>query len=85
MSDYDNAIVAKKENEDRIAWRKLLVPTVGSAAFFATMLVNIINTYNKHGWPKNAFRKSDYLLMSIPIIVIFSAVEEEINGNGKGK
>ena len=30
MSDYDNAIVAKKENEDRIAWRKLLVPAVGS-------------------------------------------------------
>ena len=83
MSDNDNAIVNKLENDDRIAWRKLLVPTVGSAAFFASMLVSIINTYANHGWPKNAFKTSDYLLMSIPIIVIVSAVNEEIYGDAK--
>ena len=58
MSDNDNAIVNKLENDGRIAWRKLLVPTVGSAAFFASMLVSIINTYANHGWPKNAFKTS---------------------------
>jgi hypothetical protein len=83
MSNTDNAIINKKENDDRIAWRKLLVPAVGSAAFFASMLVSIINTYSKHGWPKNAFKTSDYLLMSIPAIVIISAINEEIYGDAK--
>ncbi|MBT7376616.1 MAG: hypothetical protein HN820_00510 [Candidatus Marinimicrobia bacterium] len=81
MADSNNAIVIKKENEGRLAWRKLLVPVVGSAAFFASMLVSIIGTYNTHGWPKNAFKPSDYLLMSIPLIVIISAVTEEVNGD----
>jgi hypothetical protein len=83
MANSTNAIVVKKETEGRIAWRKLLVPAVGSAAFFASMVVSLIGTYNTHGWPKNAFKTSDYILMSIPLIVIVSAVTEEVNGDTK--
>ena len=66
-----------------ISWVSLVGVAVGSAAFFASMLVSIINTYSKHGWPKNAFKTSDYLLMSIPGIVIVSALNEEIYGDAK--
>jgi hypothetical protein len=76
-----NDNISKKDNEGRNAWRKLLIPAVGSGAFFASMLVSIINTYHIHGFPKNAFRLTDYLLMSIPIVVIAVALSEEINGH----
>ena len=71
MSDNDNAIVNKLENDGRIAWRKLLVPTVGSAAFFASMLVSIINTYANHGWPKNAFKTSGLFNVIVPMRSFF--------------
>ena len=73
--------ISKKDNEGRTAWRKLLIPAVGSGAFFASMLVSIINTYHIHGFPKNAFKPTDYLLMSIPIVVITVALSEELNGH----
>jgi len=76
-----NGNISKKDNKDRDAWRKLLIPAVGSGAFFASMLVSIINTYHTHGFPKNAFRITDYLLMSIPIVVMMVALSEEINGH----
>jgi len=78
MSNDD---VSKEENDGRAAWRKLLVPAVGSAAFFASMLVSIINTYHIHGFPKNAFKPTDYLLMSIPAVVIIVALTDELNGH----
>ena len=76
MSNYS------AEDKARNAWRAMLVPAVGSIAFFATLVVNVIRNYKKHGWPSNAFKKSDYILMAIPFAVIGLAVFEEVeNGD----
>lgn len=71
-----------EENTSRNAWRAMLVPAVGSAAFFAAALVNVIRTHKEHGWPMNAFKRSDYLLMTIPFMIVGLALTEEIQ-NGK--
>ena len=68
------------EKKGRKAWRDLLITTVGSGAFFAAALGNVIKTYRKHGWPENAFKTSDYILMTIPFIVVGIALHEEMNG-----
>ena len=67
-----------KEEEERKAWRAMLIPAVGSAAFFASMLVNMVKTHKEHGWPKKAFKKSDYLLMIVPFAILGLALHEEI-------
>lgn len=54
----------------RQAWRGLLVPAVGSAAFFASAVVGFIRTYRKYGFPKDAFKPFDYALMSIPFVIV---------------
>ena len=74
-----------EEKAGRDAWRSMLVPAVGSIAFFATLVVNVIRNYKKHGWPSNAFKRSDYILMAIPFAVIGLAVFEEVeNGDTEG-
>jgi len=70
---------SKEEMEGRKAWRALLVPAVGSAAFFSSMMVNMITTHNKYGWPHKAFKSTDYLLMTIPFVVIGLAIGEVVN------
>jgi hypothetical protein len=54
----------------RHAWRSLLVPAVGSSAFFASTVVGFIRTYRKYGFPQDAFKSFDYALMSIPFAII---------------
>jgi hypothetical protein len=54
----------------RSAWRSLLVPAVGSAAFFASTVIGFIRTYRKYGFPQDAFKPFDYALMSIPFAII---------------
>ena len=54
----------------RQAWRGLLVPAVGSAAFFASAVVGFIRTHRKYGFPKDAFKPFDYALMSIPFVIV---------------
>jgi len=72
-----------EEITSRNAWRAMLIPAVGSAAFFASMLVNVLKTHKEHGWPKRAFKKSDYLLMAIPFAIIGLAIGEELNKEDK--
>ena len=50
--------LSAEEITSRKAWRSMLVPAVGSAAFFASMVVNVMKTHKEHGWPKRAFRKN---------------------------
>lgn len=73
----------------RQAWRRLLVPAVGSAAFFASAVVGFIKTYKKYGFPKDAFKPFDYGLMSIPFVIIGMAflyqAEEEAIANGEAE
>ena len=70
----------------RHAWRSLLVPAVGSAAFFASAVVGFIRTYRKYGFPKDAFQPFDYALMSIPFVIVGMAflyqAEEAAMENG---
>ncbi|MHA1285958.1 MAG: hypothetical protein ACTSPB_01020 [Candidatus Thorarchaeota archaeon] len=54
----------------RHAWRSLLVPAVGSAAFFASTVVGFIRTYRKYGFPQDAFKSFDYALMGIPFAIV---------------
>jgi len=71
-----------QEEVGRTAWRGLLVPLVGSAAFFSSSLAGVIKTYQKYGWPKNAFKTSDYFLLSLPFFIIPLAIHETVK-NGK--
>lgn len=75
-------VCSAEDIKARKAWRGLLVPAVGSAAFFAATLINVINLHKNHGWPKDAFKKTDYVLMAIPFIIIALAIGEEVNGEG---
>ena len=72
---------SEAEMKARKAWRDLLIPAVGSAAFFASMVVNVLKTNSKYGWPKKAFKPTDYVLMSIPFVILALAIGEEVNGD----
>lgn len=69
----------------RQAWRSLLIPAVGSAAFFGTTLANAIRTYRKEGWPEGAFSTTDYILMALPVVMFVVAVREGTNGPTKAE
>jgi hypothetical protein len=81
---------AKKEEANQVAarqaWRGLLVPAVGSAAFFASAVVGFIRTYRKYGFPHDAFKTFDYVLMGIPFAIVgmafFYQAEEASMENG---
>ena len=72
----------------RKAWRNMLIPAVGSAAFFSSMLVNVMRTYARYGFPTHAFNFTDKVLIAIPVVITgialyegFQKIEEEQNGN----
>jgi len=62
----------------RKAWRGMLIPAVGSAAFFTSTLLGITRTYRQYGWPSDAFGWTDYALMSIPFVILALGLTEEI-------
>ena len=55
MADSEKKEPTEVEKTNRKAWRALLVTSVGSAAFLAAAMSNIIKTHQKHGWPKKRF------------------------------
>jgi len=67
----------------RQAWRSLLIPAVGSAAFFGTTVANAIRTYRRVGWPGDAFNATDWLLISLPVVMVVIAVGEGARGTTK--
>lgn len=71
------------EDGRRQAWRSLLIPAVGSAAFFGTTVANAIRTYRKVGWPGDAFNATDWLLISLPVVMVVIAVGEGARGSTK--
>jgi hypothetical protein len=73
--------VDQETERRRQAWRALLIPAVGSAAFFGTTLANAIKTYRKQGWPGDAFTSLDYLLIALPVAMFVIAIGEGTNGN----
>lgn len=84
MADSQKKEPTEAEKTNRKAWRDLLVTSVGSAAFLAAAMSNIIKTHDKHGWPKNAFKTTDYVLMTVPFLVMALSLHEVVNGDKDG-
>lgn len=83
-----NSENTEKVDAARDAWVATLIPAVGSAAFFSSMLVNVMRTYARHGFPTHAFNFTDKVLIAIPVVITgialyegFQKIEEEQNGN----
>lgn len=70
--------VQSQQEGRRKAWRGMLIPAVGSAAFFTSTLLGIGRTYRQYGWPSDAFGWTDYALMSIPFVILALGLTEEI-------
>jgi len=77
--EFDQAADANADAR-RQAWRSLLIPAVGSAAFFGTTLANAIRTYRRVGWPGDAFNATDWLLIGLPVVMVVIAVGEGTKG-----
>lgn len=85
MTKQEKSIISEKRSEEeeaklsarRKAWRNLLIPAVGSAAFFTSTMLGIIRTKKQHGWPNGSFYISDYLLMGIPFLILGLGFYEE--------
>ncbi|MDA8580405.1 hypothetical protein N9L01_00390 [bacterium] len=78
--EFDQAADARTEAK-RQAWRSLLIPAVGSAAFFGSTVANAIKTYRRVGWPGDAFNATDWMLISLPFIMVVIAVGQGTNGH----
>ena len=72
-----------KKAVSRNAWRNTSIAAIGSLAFFASMLMSVTRTWQSHGNPMNSFEKHDYLLVSIPVLVL-GYVFYELSANGNG-
>jgi hypothetical protein len=79
---FDERSDAKSEAR-RQAWRSLLIPAVGSAAFFGTTVANAIRTHRRVGWPGDAFNATDWLLISLPVVMVVIAIGEGTKGKIK--
>ncbi len=60
----------------RQAWRSWVIPAVGSMAFFSSMLINGFKNYKNYGFPAHVFTRSDWLLMSLPVVVVVVALSD---------
>jgi hypothetical protein len=68
--------VAKANEQARQAWRSWVIPAVGSMAFFSSMLINGFKNYKNYGFPTHTFTNSDWLLMSLPVVVVVVALSD---------
>ena len=73
-----------KREMSRNAWRSTSVAAIGSLAFFASMLINVVRTWNNHGSPVISFQKHDYVLVAVPVLVL-GYVFLELSTNGMSK
>ena len=72
----------KKNTAARQAWRGWMVPAVGSAAFFASMLLGGFRNYKNYGFPTHVFTKTDWVLLSLPAVVVIVALSDVfLNGH----
>lgn len=79
MTDEKQAMrkdVKRADEQARQAWRGWVIPAVGSMAFFSSMLINGIRNYKTYGFPTHVFNKTDWILLSLPIIVVAVALSD---------
>ena len=71
----------KQATAARQAWRGWMVPAVGSAAFFASMLLGGFRNNKNYGFPTQVFTKSDWVLLALQAVVVIVALSDVfING-----
>ena len=54
----------------------LIVPAVGTFAVLSSLVLNIVRTYKKHGFPEDTFRTRDLVIVAIPALLIGFATLE---------
>ena len=52
----------------RSSWMALIVPAVGTFAVLSSLVLNIVRTYKKHGFPEDTFRTRDLVIVAIPAL-----------------
>lgn len=70
--------VAEANEQAREAWRGWVIPAVGSMAFFSSMLLNGVKNYKAYGFPAHVFNRVDWLLLSLPVVVVGLALSDII-------
>ena len=73
-----NKEVKKADEVARQAWRGWVIPAVGSMAFFASMILNGVKNYRTYGFPTHVFNRTDWVLLSLPFIVMGVALSDVI-------
>ena len=76
IEDTAKKPAAKADEQARQAWRGWVIPAVGSMAFFSSMLINGFRNYKTYGFPTHTFNRSDWLLMSLPVVVVVVALSD---------
>jgi hypothetical protein len=71
---------SKADMKARKEWRGLMIPAIGAAVILSSAFVNGVRIFQKHGWPNDAFKTTDYLLMTLPVFILITALYEEVNG-----
>ena len=73
---------AEANEQARQAWRSWVIPAVGSAAFFSSMLINGFKNYRTYGFPAHTFTRSDWILLALPVVVVAVALSDIVVSNG---
>jgi len=73
-----NKEVKKADEVARQAWRGWVIPAVGSMAFFASMILNGVKNYRTYGFPTHVFNRTDWVLLSLPFIVMGVALSDVV-------
>jgi hypothetical protein len=72
------AETSQRKEFGRSSWMALLVPAVGTFAVFSSLMLNIVRTYQKHGFPEDSLRRRDVVIIAIPALLIGYATLEAI-------
>lgn len=75
--------VAEANEQAREAWRGWVIPAVGSMAFFSSMLLNGVKNYKSYGFPTHVFNRTDWVLLSLPLVVVGLALSDIFTGDEK--
>ena len=71
--------VSQRKEFGRSSWMALLVPAVGTFAVFSSLMLNIVRTYQKHGFPDDdVLRQRDIVIIAIPALLIGYATLEAL-------
>jgi hypothetical protein len=70
--------ISQRKEFGRSSWMALLVPAVGTFAVFSYLMLNIVRTYQKHGFPEDSLRQRDIVIIAIPALLIGYATLEAI-------